>query len=324
MLVHLADQRADFAVGELVDTVAQQPFVVGESRQGLHRSDVIIDASCAGSCLLSAVLLVCLADARAWQTQGGQPPVFRGGTNRVQVDAIVTDDNRQPLADLTAVRLRAAGRRQAGGDRQRPFSGRRRLLGRSRPGADPHARRRGARSVARRRAGVRDRPGRLSRAADGRAACHRAAARVRPSAAADRSGRRLLPVGLGDRCRVRPGPRAGDQGDPCLLRAPRRLHAEVSGRRGASQAPARDRADPASSRHLGARRAGDAPRRHQAGAQGHHLRQRGVHRAGFRDARSLRSGEPGERCHLPARSARADAGSPRRSGADVGGDHGAW
>jgi VWFA-related protein len=30
------------------------------------------------------------------------PPVFRGGTNRVQIDAIVTDDNRQPLADLGA------------------------------------------------------------------------------------------------------------------------------------------------------------------------------------------------------------------------------
>jgi VWFA-related protein len=31
-----------------------------------------------------------------------QPPVFQGGTNRVQIDAIVTDDHRQPLADLTA------------------------------------------------------------------------------------------------------------------------------------------------------------------------------------------------------------------------------
>jgi VWFA-related protein len=31
-----------------------------------------------------------------------QPPVFRGGTNLVQIDAIVTDDNRRPVTDLTA------------------------------------------------------------------------------------------------------------------------------------------------------------------------------------------------------------------------------
>jgi VWFA-related protein len=31
-----------------------------------------------------------------------QPPIFRGGTNRVQIDAIVTDDNRLPLTDLGA------------------------------------------------------------------------------------------------------------------------------------------------------------------------------------------------------------------------------
>src|SRR3954462_725880 len=30
------------------------------------------------------------------------PPVFRGGTNRVQIDAIVTDDNRRPVTNLGA------------------------------------------------------------------------------------------------------------------------------------------------------------------------------------------------------------------------------
>ena len=34
--------------------------------------------------------------------QSAQPPVFRGGTNRVQIDAIVSDDNRQAIADLAA------------------------------------------------------------------------------------------------------------------------------------------------------------------------------------------------------------------------------
>jgi len=46
--------------------------------------------------LLSAALFASQA------TPPPQPPVFRGGTNRVQIDAIVTDDNRQPLADLAA------------------------------------------------------------------------------------------------------------------------------------------------------------------------------------------------------------------------------
>ena len=37
------------------------------------------------------------------QAQPAQPPpVFRGGTNLVQVDAIVTDDDRRPMIDLTA------------------------------------------------------------------------------------------------------------------------------------------------------------------------------------------------------------------------------
>jgi VWFA-related protein len=34
--------------------------------------------------------------------QAPQPPIFRGGTNIVQIDAIVTDDDGGPVADLTA------------------------------------------------------------------------------------------------------------------------------------------------------------------------------------------------------------------------------
>lgn len=34
--------------------------------------------------------------------QTAQPPIFRGGTNLVQIDTIVTDDNRRPVIDLTA------------------------------------------------------------------------------------------------------------------------------------------------------------------------------------------------------------------------------
>jgi VWFA-related protein len=66
--------------------------------------------------LLSAVLLVATLHASAQEprprppapTDQQQPPppvqpppIFRGGTNRVQIDAIVTDDNRRPVGDLT-------------------------------------------------------------------------------------------------------------------------------------------------------------------------------------------------------------------------------
>ena len=47
-----------------------------------------------------------LAEARADQAREGgpppQPPTFRAGTNLVQVDAIVSDPNGQPIVDLTA------------------------------------------------------------------------------------------------------------------------------------------------------------------------------------------------------------------------------
>ncbi len=49
VLVHLADQRADLPVRELVDAVPEEPFVLGQRRQGLHPLDVIIEAPCEGS-----------------------------------------------------------------------------------------------------------------------------------------------------------------------------------------------------------------------------------------------------------------------------------
>ena len=63
--------------------------------------------------LLSVVLLAGLAEVRASQTRENppppQPPTFRAGTNLVQVDAIITDDNRPPItasaAEVTEIRL---------------------------------------------------------------------------------------------------------------------------------------------------------------------------------------------------------------------------
>jgi len=57
---------------------------------------------------LLVVSAVCAAavqytDARQQPArEGGQPPVFRGGTTLVQVDAIVTDASGRPVVDLTA------------------------------------------------------------------------------------------------------------------------------------------------------------------------------------------------------------------------------
>src|SRR5829696_6942841 len=48
---------------------------------------------------IASVLLIALTLRLASQAQ---PPVFRGGTNLVQVDAIVTDSDGRPLTDLTA------------------------------------------------------------------------------------------------------------------------------------------------------------------------------------------------------------------------------
>ena len=52
VLVHLADERPDFAVGELVDAVAEQPLVLGQGGQRRacgsysigHVADVSIDS----------------------------------------------------------------------------------------------------------------------------------------------------------------------------------------------------------------------------------------------------------------------------------------
>ncbi len=52
--------------------------------------------------LLSAVLLTATLSASQSAPQQPQPPIFRGGTNLVQVDAIVTDQDSRPLVDLTA------------------------------------------------------------------------------------------------------------------------------------------------------------------------------------------------------------------------------
>ena len=49
-----------------------------------------------------AVLFAATLDASPQAPQTPQPPVFRGGTTLVQIDAIVTDDSRRPIADLTA------------------------------------------------------------------------------------------------------------------------------------------------------------------------------------------------------------------------------
>ena len=43
-----------------------------------------------------------LTDPPASPQPQTQPPIFRGGTNRVQVDAIVTDEGRRPVVDLAA------------------------------------------------------------------------------------------------------------------------------------------------------------------------------------------------------------------------------
>ena len=51
---------------------------------------------------IASALLLASAPRLAPQAPPAQPPVFRGGTNLVQVDAIVTDDRGTPLVDLTA------------------------------------------------------------------------------------------------------------------------------------------------------------------------------------------------------------------------------
>jgi VWFA-related protein len=52
--------------------------------------------------ILSAVLLASPLGASSQEPQRAQPPVFRGGTTLVQVDAIVADASGRPIDDLTA------------------------------------------------------------------------------------------------------------------------------------------------------------------------------------------------------------------------------
>jgi hypothetical protein len=58
--------------------------------------------------LVSAALLAATLPAASQAPQPPpspppqQPPIFRGGTNLVQVDAIVADPNGQPIVDLAA------------------------------------------------------------------------------------------------------------------------------------------------------------------------------------------------------------------------------
>ena len=97
-----------------------------------------------------------------------QPPVFRTGINFVRVDVIVSDKNGNPVADLKQADFEVTedGKPQNietfklvkldGGTRADADQG---------PATrDPHRLRRRGRSGARRRAAVRDLPGRLSRA----------------------------------------------------------------------------------------------------------------------------------------------------------------
>src|SRR5438876_672513 len=64
------------------------------------------DTTVAFVCAVAAALGgVYLAEARQQPPREGgqtQPPIFRGGTTLVQVDAIVADSSGQPLMDLAA------------------------------------------------------------------------------------------------------------------------------------------------------------------------------------------------------------------------------
>ena len=132
MLVHLADQRADLFVRELVHAVAQEPFVLGENRQGLHSLECYHRRIVRRIGLLTAALFAVTLHASPQTSQAQPPPqpppVFRAGTNLVQVDAIVTDPDGHPLVELTAADFELLGRRQADDDRSSAFPRRRRLF----------------------------------------------------------------------------------------------------------------------------------------------------------------------------------------------------
>jgi VWFA-related protein len=81
--------------------------------------------------IVFAVLLASTLRASSQERQGAQPPVFRGGTTLVQVDAIVTDQSGRPIDDLTAADFTVL-------DEGRPVAiDRVRFLGAAEYGGDP-------------------------------------------------------------------------------------------------------------------------------------------------------------------------------------------
>ena len=186
LLVHLAHERANLAIGELVDAVAEDDFVFGQAgqrrarrrrvgaagviRETLEKSSEEVHGRAAGSSkkgMLSCpragssvrrryrdvVRPVTRGRARLRSLRHGhccrrrasrsnstpqpaaprsrrpgnaagrpQQPTFRTGINFVRVDAIVTDRQGNPVADLKPDRFRSARGRQAADDRVVPAS----------------------------------------------------------------------------------------------------------------------------------------------------------------------------------------------------------
>src|SRR5438045_6873656 len=78
-----------------VVTRAPEPDVIITFMRRLAVALLVVSAVCAAA--------VQYTDARQQPArEGGQPPVFRGGTTLVQVDAIVNDGSGSPVVDLTA------------------------------------------------------------------------------------------------------------------------------------------------------------------------------------------------------------------------------
>ena len=261
VLVHLADQRADFLVRELVHAVAQEPFVLGQSRQGLHPR-MLSSRHRAKDRAADRRALRGNAPRVASDIPGpAAAPAAPGLSRRHESRAGRRDRHRPRRPSARRAhrrRLRTAGRRQADDDRSRALPRRRRLLGR-------YARsRRSARTTtrsARRRATT--------------CASTRSCSTTTTSSAWSELRviepllafvRQLPPTDLvavyypldsvTDVAFTRDR-EAGAEGDPRLLRPPRRLSAETSGRRGAPALSARaSRNDSPPDRHVGARGAG--------------------------------------------------------------------
>src|SRR5205085_1485949 len=113
-LVHLAAERPDLAIGELIHAVTKQTLVLGKARQGglRHARDVSIRfmRRALRSMFWTALAAAAFAGpaghaqqpTQAEQAQPAQPPqpVFRTGINYVRVDVIVSDRNGGGVADL--------------------------------------------------------------------------------------------------------------------------------------------------------------------------------------------------------------------------------